>query len=88
MSLPLPPSEREEVFEPLDFLTFGLLAPGLWLLIAVLSEGRIEWWTDQAWMGWALAGSVALIAAAVIVEHRRANPLINTRWLATRRSCA
>ena len=84
MSLPLPPSEREEVFEPLDFLTFSLLAPGLWLLIAVLSEGRIEWWTDQAWMGWALAASVTLIAAAIIVEHRRANPLINTRWLATR----
>jgi MFS family permease len=84
MSLPLPPSEREDVFEPLDFLTFGLLAPGLWLLIAVLSEGRIEWWTDRAWMGWALAASAALIAAALIVEHRRANPLINTRWLATR----
>jgi MFS family permease len=84
VTLPLPPSEREEVFEPLDFLTFSLLAPGLWLLIAVLSEGRIEWWTDRAWMGWALAASIALIAAALIVEHRRANPLINTRWLATR----
>jgi len=84
MLLPLPPSEREDVFEPLDFLTFGLLAPGLWLLIAVLSEGRIEWWTDVAWLGWALAASVALIAGAIIVEHRRANPLINTRWLATR----
>ncbi|HEX7849559.1 MAG TPA: MFS transporter [Sphingomonas sp.] len=84
MSQPLPPSEREKVFEPADFLTFGLLAPGLWLLIAVLSEGRIEWWTDQAWIGWALAASVGLIAAAVIVEHQRANPLINTRWLASR----
>jgi MFS family permease len=84
MSQPLPPSEREKVFEPADFLTFGLLAPGLWLLIAVLSEGRIEWWTDQAWIGWALAASIALIAGAVIVEHNRANPLINTRWLGSR----
>jgi MFS family permease len=84
MAQPLPPSEREKVFEPADFLTFGLLAPGLWLLIAVLSEGRIEWWTDQAWIGWALAASITLIAAAVIVEHNRANPLINTRWLASR----
>jgi len=84
MSLPLPPSEREKAFEPADFLTFGLLAPGLWLLIAVLSEGRIEWWTDQPWIGWALAASIALIAAAVIVEHNRANPLINTRWLGSR----
>jgi MFS family permease len=84
MSLPLPPSEREKVFEPLDFLTFGLFAPGLCLLIAVLSEGRIEWWTERAWMGYALAGSVLLIAAALLVEHHRANPLINTRWLGTR----
>lgn len=84
MSQPLPPSEREKVFEPADFLTFGLLAPGLWLLIAVLSEGRIEWWTDQAWIGWALAASIALIAGALIVEHNRANPLINTRWLGSR----
>ena len=84
MSLPLPPSEREKAFEPADFLTFGLLAPGLWLLIAVLSEGRIEWWTDQPWIGWALAASIALIAGAVIVEHQRANPLINTRWLGSR----
>ncbi|MDH7976074.1 MFS transporter [Sphingomonas sp. AR_OL41] len=84
MALPLPPSEREKVFEPLDFLTFGLLAPGLWLLIAVLSEGRIEWWLERDWIGYALVASVVLIAAAVVVEHQRANPLIDTRWLATR----
>ncbi|QGP81199.1 MFS transporter [Sphingobium sp. CAP-1] len=84
MALPLPPSEREKVFEPLDFLTFGLLAPGLCLLIAVLSEGRIEWWTERAWMGWALVGSVLLVSAALLVEHHRANPLINTRWLGRR----
>lgn len=84
MALPLPPSEREKVFEPLDFLTFGLFAPGLCLLIAVLSEGRIEWWTERDWMGYALAGSVLLITAALLVEHHRANPLINTRWLGRR----
>jgi MFS family permease len=84
MAQPLPPSEREKVFEPADFLTFGLLAPGLWLLIAVLSEGRIQWWTERPWIGWSLAASVALITAAVLVEHHRKNPLINTRWLGTR----
>jgi MFS family permease len=84
MALPLPPSERERAFEPLDFLTFALLAPGLWLLIAVLSEGRIEWWLERDWIGYALVASVALIAAAVVVEHQRANPLIDTRWLGTR----
>jgi MFS family permease len=84
MSLPLPPSERTEAFEKRDFLTFALLAPGLWLLIAVLSEGRIEWWTERAWMGWSLAASALLITVALALEHNRANPLINTRWLGTR----
>ena len=82
-SLPLPPSEREKVFEPLDFLTCALFMPALWLLIAVLSEGRIEWWTERAWMGYGLAASIALIGVALIIEHLRVNPLINTRWLAT-----
>ncbi|WP_421854893.1 MFS transporter [Novosphingobium sp.] len=84
MALPLPPSEREKVFEPLDFLTFALFAPGVGLLVAVLSEGRIEWWTERPWMGIALVLSVALIGAALVVEHLRANPLIQTRWLGTR----
>jgi MFS family permease len=83
-SLPLPPSEREKVFEPLDFLTCALLMPALWLLIAVLAEGRIEWWTERAWMGYALAASIGLIAAALMVEHLRANPLLDTRWLGKR----
>jgi MFS family permease len=83
-ALPLPPSEREKVFEPLDFLTFGLFAPGMALLIAVLSEGRIEWWTGREWIGWALAAGIALIAAALVVEHRRASPLLDIRWLGTR----
>ena len=82
--LPLPQSERAKVFEPLDFLTFGLLAPGLCLLIAALSLGRVEWWVEQGWIGYSLAGSVVLIAAAILVEHHRANPLLNTRWLGQR----
>ena len=84
MTLPLPPSERIKAFERLDFVAFTMLAPGLWLLIAVLSEGRIEWWTERAWMGWSLAASVALISAGFIHEHFRSNPLINTRWIGTR----
>ena len=84
MALPLPPSDREKVFEPLDLLTFALFAPGTALLVAVLSEGRIEWWTERPWMGIALAASAILIAAAIVIEHLRTNPLINTRWLGTR----
>lgn len=83
LTLPLPPSERRKVFESVDALTFVLLAIGLSLLIAVLSEGRILWWEERAWLGWALVAALGLIGAGLIVEHGRANPLIHTRWLAT-----
>lgn len=84
MAFPLPPSERVKAFERLDSLTIGLLVPGVCLLIAALSLGRIEWWLERDWIGYALAGSVLLIAAAIFVEHHRANPLVNTRWLSQR----
>ncbi|WP_292021723.1 MULTISPECIES: MFS transporter [unclassified Brevundimonas] len=79
--LRLPPSERLKLFEPLDFLTFALFAPGVALLAAVLGLGRIVWWTEAAWIGWALVGSIILLSVALVIEHNRANPLINTRWL-------
>lgn len=79
--LRLPPSERLKVFEPLDFLTFALFAPGIALLTAVVGLGRTVWWTEAPWIGWALAGSVLLLTAALVAEHNRKNPLINTRWL-------
>src|SRR5690606_11470382 len=62
---------------------FGLFAPGIALLTAVLAQGRLLWWTETAWLGWALAGSVALVTTAVTIEHYRERPLLNTRWLAT-----
>ncbi|MEN5060219.1 MFS transporter [Luteimonas sp. TWI1416] len=81
--LKLPPGDRHKAFEPLDFLTFGLFAPGVALLTALLAQGRIGWWTETAWLGWAFAASVALVTAAIAIEHFRARPLLNTRWLAT-----
>ncbi len=84
LALPLPSSERVKAFERGDFLTISLLAPGLWMLIAVMCEGRIVWWTERPWLGWCLAASIVLIVAALMIEHYRKNPLINTRWLGTR----
>lgn len=78
----LPPSDRIEAFEPLDFLTFALFAPGVALLCAVSVQGPTVWWSTP-WIGWALAAAILLIGAAWIVEHNRANPLLNTRWLAS-----
>lgn len=81
--LPLPPSERARTFERLDFVTFVLLATGFGLLCAVLGIGKAIWWTDVAWLGWALAGSLPLIAIAIVIEHHRSRPLLATRWLAS-----
>ncbi len=79
--LKLPPGDRFKTFEPLDFLTFAILASGVALLCAVLSLGRIDWWLDTPWIGVALAGSIALILAGLATEHNRSNPLLMTRWL-------
>jgi MFS family permease len=81
--LRLPPSETANVFEKLDFASFALFAPGMMLLLAVLTQGRIVWWTTP-WIGYAFAASVVLIGAAMVIEHNRANPMLNTRWMRTR----
>ena len=78
--LRLPPSERVQAFEPIDFLTFSLMAPGVALLCAVLVQGRIVWWSTP-WLGYAVAAAIPLIGAALLIEHCRANPLLNTRWM-------
>jgi hypothetical protein len=79
--LKLPPGDRFKTFEPLDFLTFAILASGVALLCAVLSLGRIDWWLEASWIGVALAASIALIMAGLAIEHNRRNPLLMTRWL-------
>jgi NhaP-type Na+/H+ and K+/H+ antiporter len=65
----------------MDFVTFGLFAPGVALLSAVLALGRTVWWLESRWLGYALIGAIVLITAALAVEHNRARPLLNTRWL-------
>lgn len=79
--LKLPPGDRIKVFEKMDFVTFCLFAPGVALLSAVLALGRTVWWLETPWVGYALAGAIVLITAALAIEHNRARPLINTRWL-------
>jgi hypothetical protein len=79
--LRLPPAERKPAFEALDFVTFVLLGGSVALIAAVLGEGRIVWWRDTAWIGWALFFAIPMFAAAILIESGRANPLLNTRWL-------
>ncbi len=79
--LKLPPGMRIRVIEPLDFVTFLLVAPAVALVGAVLAQGRIQWWPDQPWMAWALVAAFLLFLLAGFVEHHREQPLIQTRWL-------
>ncbi len=79
----LPPTVRQKAFERLDFVTFALFATSMALFAAVLGLGRIMWWTEARWIGWALIAAVPMLAAALLIEHGRANPLLNTRWLAS-----
>ena len=81
LALPLPPSERSKVFERTDFVTIVLMFPGVALLCSVLALGRTDWWLSAPWLGWAMAASVVLLAAAILVEHWRARPLLMTRFL-------
>jgi MFS family permease len=80
-SLRLPPSQRSQVYQPLDFLTFALFAPGIALLCAVLGLGRLVWWTEAAWIGWALIGAIVLLGTALVIEFYRKKPLLDLRWL-------
>jgi len=79
--LKLPPGDRFKAFRPADFLTFSLFAPGMALLCAALTFGRVLWWTEAPWIGIALAVAIVLLLAAICVEHNRDNPLLNIRWL-------
>jgi hypothetical protein len=78
---PLPPTVKTKAFERLDFVTIALLVPAALLVCAVLAEGRVLWWTDTPWLGWALAAATPLAAAGVLIELRRARPLLDLRWL-------
>ena len=79
----LPPTTRQKAFEKLDFVTFPLFAGSMALFCAVLGLGRIMWWTESGWIGWSLLAAIPMLAAALLIEHGRSNPLLNTRWLAS-----
>jgi MFS family permease len=83
-ALPLPPTERSKAFEPLDFVSFGLILPAMVLLCGVVNEGRLLWWSDTPWLGWALAAAVPLFTAAILIEVKRPRPLLQLRWMTSR----
>ncbi|MDQ1830823.1 MFS transporter [Massilia scottii] len=79
--LKLPPGIHIKVIEPLDFVTFALVAPAVAMIVAVLAQGFTRWWFDTPWLAYLLIAAVILMTIALFIEHHRANPLIQTRWL-------
>jgi MFS family permease len=79
----LPPAVREKSFEWLDVPTTILFSIAMALVCAVLGVGRYAWWTDAAWIGWALAAAIPLLGMVILLEFHRANPIIDVRWLGT-----
>lgn len=77
----LPHGIRVRAFEPLDFLSFALLAPAIAIIGAVFAQMRNQWWEDAPWMAYGLIAAVLMLAAAFLLEHHRSRPLIMTRWL-------
>src|ERR1700683_2624563 len=82
-AFPLPPTERTKAFEPLDLVTISLVVPGMLLLCGVLGVGRVLWWNDTPWLGWAIVVAVPLIGIALLIETHRARPLIQIGWLSS-----
>lgn len=82
--MPLPPNVQEKAFEPLDAVTATLTIAGMLLICSALALGRYYWWTDAAFLGWAFAMSLPLLGLALLIEDRRARPLLWVRWYATR----
>ena len=79
--LKLPRGLQIHVFEPLDFVTFLLVAPAVGLLCAVLAQGVNAWWFNAPWLAYALIASLVLFALAALLEYSRRTPLIQLRWL-------
>ncbi len=78
--LKLPPGLQIKAFERLDFLSMALLIPGVGLLVAVLVQGTIRWWSNAPELAWMLTSAIALLSAGLYMEHHRRNPLLHTRW--------
>ncbi|WP_126976092.1 efflux MFS transporter permease [Frigidibacter oleivorans] len=79
--LPLRPVPHMKVIQPLDLLSFALIAFAFGGIATGFVMGPIHWWGDTAWIGWLLAGSVAALALTVVIELHRPEPLLDIRWL-------
>lgn len=79
--LPLRSPPRARVIQVLDLVSWVLIFLGFGGLTIGFVMGPTFWWTDAAWLGWVLAGSVVALTLAVVIELHRKAPLLDIRWL-------
>ncbi|WP_253949033.1 MFS transporter [Mangrovicoccus sp. HB161399] len=81
--LPLATAERVKMIKGLDLVSFALIAAAFGGFVACFTTGYTYWWTATPWMGVALAGSIAALGLAAVIELHRKEPLLDLRWLMT-----
>lgn len=82
--MPLPPTPHAKVLEPVDFVSYPLIALSFGLFAVVLVMGRLVWWLEAPWIGWCLALAILSLGLAIAIETRRATPFLNMRWVMSR----
>ncbi|MET0430619.1 MAG: MFS transporter, partial [Microvirga sp.] len=82
--LPLTSLPRAKVIHWRDIVSYLFIAAGFGLVAMVLTLGRVYWWLEAPWLGVMLAGGIASLTCAAILELNRESPLIDIRWIASR----
>lgn len=79
--LPLKSPPRVKSIVPMDIFVWLLIAVGFGGITIASVMGSIYWWTEVSWLGWTLAGAIACLAVAILIELHREVPLMDIRWL-------
>ncbi len=80
-ALPLTSPPRSKVIQPMDFLSYGLLAVCMGCLAIVFTMGRLYWWLEADWLGWLMIVAIITGCLMAIIELNRKNNLIDIRWI-------
>ena len=81
--LPLASPPRVKVIATLDIVSFLLIAISFGGMTVAFVTGATYWWTEAAWLGWVMVGSIIALTLAVVIELHRKSPLLDIRWLAS-----
>jgi len=82
--LPLRSPPKTPVIEPMDVVSYLLVAVGLGSLAVAATMGPFEWWFEARWIGVVIALGLLCLTLFVATELNRANPLVDIRWITSR----